>query len=378
MLKKKRFMKKGVGRVILAALCLGLCACGKKEEKSGVSRWDSFNIIGCMEDGVLYPDYDANLMRYLDCETREHYPLCARPNCLHDSPECTAVYFRGNASFMGRIGEKWYYYQHGDTEENFRSCDLDGGNDKVLKSFPYDEESVSSFSDTFGTVLFREDGCFASMGKSNWEEDPAIPDSFYGASLTGAIYRFDLKTGEREALCEEKTTGFPPYVLIGSYKDSLIYSECLTDGSMEMTFRKLDLRTGESSDLGASCIGFGGYVNQNFLVFNEPDGEGTKLVEYDLDTGEKTAVFEEAASVGVWEAELKTFLVIDSSEEQEHRVYRYTKEGGCDLLYESSFFCPQAAYGDLLVGINEEWKRAYMSREDFLAGMENWTMIEGE
>lgn len=371
--------RKLVGMILFAALCTSISGCGKKaaEEAQEGSICRDFDHVGYTKEGMVYQDYAGDLVKYLDYGTGQFYPLCVRPNCRHDSDECRAYALCGNMRFMGRMGDKWYYYQWGETEETFHVCDLDGGNDRVIGSYPYEEGKYGS--DPWGNVLFQDGSCFMALSVDNIEQDPNDPTIGYGVSMTGNVYRYDLETGEREALCPEKTTRLNPYMVYGIYDDKLVYSELLREDPMEKVFRMMDLKTKETTELATSCSWNGDYMNENFLVYNEADEEGTRLVELDLETGEKTVVFEDAYVFDmVWGSELKAFLVSDSSEEGNHRVYRYTDDGECVVLYEKEIFVPYALGGDWVIGQDTDWDRAIIKKEDFLAGKTNWIKIVEE
>ena len=382
------------GALILAALSAGFSGCGKKEGKLKNDLTVYYNSAGYLEEGMVYQDYDAGVIRYLDYATGECYPLCARPNCFHDSDECTAHALCGEIQFIGRLGDKWYYYQEDETQAEFHSCDLDGGNDRVIGAYPFEAVEEGGYENwgrgtAWGNVVFRDGSCFAAMSTDNLEEDPNDPDVFGSVSVNSILYRYDLETGEREALCEEKTMRIPCYTLWGIYEDQLIYSELLKDGDGERWvsgLRKLDLASKEITDLGilAGETLYPGCLSGNLLLYNEADGEETRLMEYDLETGEKRMIYEGYGSNVVWEPEFKTFMGSDSpGEDFKCWIYQYMGEGECKVLYEDEAFIPSVSAGDLVVGYSMEppdlrWRRSVMKKEDFLAGKTNWTVIEGE
>lgn len=372
--------KKGMGLLLLAVLCLFAPACKKKTEAENTdwARWD-FSV-GYMEDGMIYQDYGENLMKFLDYKTGNVYPLCVRPNCRHDSEECFAYALCGQVSFMGRLGEKWYYYNYyseDGTEETLRSCNLDGGNERVVETYPYGEGA--STTQFWGSVLFQDRCCIAAASSANMVEDPDDPGSARSVSTTGGIYRYHLDTGKREELCPEKTVETWPYTVYGIYKGQLVYSEYFDEKEVKqgprLWIRKMDLETKEVSDLEVSggCV----YMGENCLLLNQY-GDGERIVEYNLDTGRETVIFEgSTARNGVWEPELKAFTILDRSEGgNHHRVYRYTDEGDCEVLYEEEGLHPEAFGNGLVIGQDPEWNLAFIKKEDFLAGKKNWTLLE--
>ena len=377
-----------MGVLLAAVFCMLLCHCGKKEETEQTgSICRDYDHAGYTAEGMVYQDYDAGLVKYLDYGTEAFYPLCVKPNCLHNSDECVAKALCGEIRFMGRLEDKWYYYQEGETEAAFHSCDLDGENDRVIGTYPYEESKEDGIwnlgrGDVWGNIVFQDGSCFLAMGIDNLEEDPNNPGSFSGGSSTCNLYRYDLETGEREALCPEKTMEIPCYVLWGIYKNQLIYSELLDEESRKRVsgIRKLDLETKEISDLGLTAreVLGAGCLSEHLLLYNEPD---IGLMEYDLETGEKRKISKDYGSNVVWEPELKTFTTVDSSEEEYvYRVYQYMEEGECHLLYEGDVFIPSALAGDLVIGHSAAaprfmYEKSFIKKEDFLAGKTNWTVI---
>lgn len=388
----KAVKRRLAGVILLSAVCINVSGCGKETEK-GSDFTVYHDSAGYMEDGMVYQDYDAGLTKYLDYATGEYYPLCARPNCFHDSGECAAHVLCEEAKFMGRLGDKWYYYREWDTEAEFHSCDLDGGNDRVIKVYPLEETEEDGYKNwgwqtAWGNVLFQDGNCFAAMSTDNMEEDPNNPGAASGVSANSVLYRYDLETGEREALCPMKTMRIPCYTLWGIYKNQLIYSELLNDGEGEKWvsgLRTLDLETKEITDLGifAREVLNPGYVSGNLLLYNEPEGDESRLMEYNLETGEKRMIYEGGGFYIIWEPELKTFHVQSPEDEETEWIYQYTEEGECKLLYKDVVFEPLGLGGDLLVGWVEggeqqPYRRAVLKKEDFLAGKTNWTVIEEE
>ena len=95
------------------------------------------------EQGIFFFDRDAGLLMFNDWQTNTTYPLCAKANCRHDGPDCTAVYF-AETNRIGRLGNKWYRFLFagevfaGDYSTEIRSYDLDGGNEKTVAVFPHE------------------------------------------------------------------------------------------------------------------------------------------------------------------------------------------------------------------------------------------------
>ncbi len=380
------------GAWLALLFCLGLFGCGRQgaeiKQESSVCR--EYDHAGYTSEGMIYQDYNAGLVKYLDYATGGFYPLCVRPNCLHDSDECAAKALCGEVMFMGRLGDKWYYFRQDETEETFHSCDLDGGNDRVVGTYPYEEKEEDGLwndgrGNVWGNVVFRDGSCFLAMNTDNSKEDPNISGVFKSAGVTSNLYRYDLETGEREALCPEKTMEIPCYMLWGIYENQLIYSELLEDepGKRVSGLHRLDLETGEDLEPGLTVWETlsPGCLSGSLLLYNEP---GRGLMEFDLETGEKTAVFEGYGSNIIWEPELKTFTVSDfAGEDLKYRVYQYTEEGECRALYEDEAFIPSALAGDWVVGNGAEppqflFKKSVIKKEDFLAGKTNWTVIVSE
>lgn len=78
---------------MMCSISLLLVSCGKEEPKETQiceSQW--YGNVCLMEDGVLYKNPDTDRMEYFDYHTKDYGPLCAKPNCSHNSKECESVF----------------------------------------------------------------------------------------------------------------------------------------------------------------------------------------------------------------------------------------------------------------------------------------------
>ncbi len=357
---------------VLLLLCAGCGGSRKKETSGQMSVYDG-NL--CFtEDGVVYQNPNpGSVTGYFDYKTGTYIPLCAKSNCLHDSIECQAVYLKGYADYIGRIGDKWYYHvaEWQEEEGGFHSCDLDGGNDKILGSFPC--------SNGTGVILFYDQMCVLATWDVEFDEDAGEV-----AGNTSGIYGYHLDTGEWEALCPEKETeNGPAYELCGKYGENLFYSEW--EGKISV-LKQMNLETGEVKKPFGDTFLSSVQAADNFLLCRLAEPGGNRLIEWNLETGEQKEFPENGVHM-FWSEDLK--VATNFSQDFSDRrfwAYQYQEDGTCELIRQGELdevFRPVAKSGSLLLG--QMWGKnggftilACMEQEDYLAGKTNWTIVTEE
>ena len=128
--------------LVLLCLILSLSACGK--EARVLDQNAPFTEGNCtyLEEGLIYRLMLKNAV-YYEYDTGTYMPLCAKANCRHDGPDCTAVYF-ADTSRIGRLGNKWYRFLFagevfaGEYSTEMGSYEVDGGNEKTVADFPHE------------------------------------------------------------------------------------------------------------------------------------------------------------------------------------------------------------------------------------------------
>ncbi len=364
--------------VCFFVICILMSAgCGKKKADSAAAGSVTQAQYCYTEEGLLLRGSGrSGKMEYFDYQTKNYYLLCGEPNCLHNSQECTAVYLN-NTSYIGRLGDNWYYLKDDETgEAAFYCCSLDGKNEKRIGEFPH----------SCGWIAVLEDDSFFTATE-DWfieEETGEVSEK----SRCG-IYRYDLDTGKEELLVPEKESGLFAYTIFGKYQDQLVYGEEV--GEMRYELRILDLETKEvTNPLEGTEVWWVADMSENLLACNVRDGELWKVIELDVGTGQwKEIVKDRKGTTGLfWSEELKLLHFREDSEgEYCTKTYRYQEDGTYVLIREDReeyYFSPLVIKNDLIVGhyrggnwqegINSEL--AVISREDYLAGKTDFIRLE--
>ncbi len=177
------------------------------------------------------------------------------------------VFLRECAGYIGRIGDRWYYHvaEWREGEGGFHSCDLDGGNDRIIGSFPYSRGT--------GIILFYDQMCVLDTWEAEFDEEAGGV-----TGNTSGIYGFHLDTGEWEELCPERETeNRPAYQLCGKYGESLFYSEW--EGKNNV-LKQLNLETKEVTKPFGDTFLSSAQMAEHFLVCRLADSEEIRLIEW--------------------------------------------------------------------------------------------------
>ena len=369
-------MKRIAVILFVSVILLGGAGCVKKEviQDASGSYWD---VNACYtEGGILYfdPHSEERLVCFFDYETKEYFPLCAKSNCLHDSEECTAYRLWGEVVAMGQLGDKWYRIScDGDFNGTFYSMDLDGENERQIGPF-----SQFPFS-PFGKSLFYGNECILATKGADFD-----PETGEVLGITSGIYCYHLDSGEAENLCPDITSeeGAQAYEIWGMYDNTLVYIQWDSrSGQKSRVLKLMDLETKEISEPLGDVYVYNMDMNGSVMACNVQDGDGVRILEYDMVTGEAAEVagFPQGASL-FWSPELKLCDVTEGrGDEFRFQMYRY-KDGESVLIREGGeeeYFLPIAVHEDIVIGqAGENWEMAYMETEDFLSGKTNWTIWE--
>lgn len=361
---------------LFLCICLLFVGCGKETNKveHDHSKWE---VDKCFtEDALLYKNSFTRRVEYFDYQTGHYGPLCGKPNCLHEDSECMACYLWDAIVQMGRLGDKWYYVKlEDDGTQAFCSCDLDGTNEKEIGEFPH-RVSYKGY--------FYEDSCIFLTEDAVFDEK----DGEWLGDISG-IYQYHLDTGEAEVLCPEKdimTTA--AYRLYGQYENKLIYGERMGEG---LKLRIMDLKTHEIQTPLEDRYVYDGTVNDGFLVCGVSEGEGSSLIEYNLESGEWKKVMgdEKNWAMVCWSSDLKLVTVFNGAMNQEnfrYEIYQYMEDGECVLVREGdreTYLEPVAIKDDQIIGRygdagddNLRFELAVIRKEDFFAGKCNWEVLQ--
>lgn len=342
------------------ALFLLFSGCGKQDKAASVSRSVVSVNYTYTEEGFFCKDNKINRLEYFDYGQRSYFPVCSRPNCGHDTEECTAVSLDRKAVCVGQLGEKLYYLHPEDRESGaFYSCDMDGGSVQKAADFSKMPNSM------YGTVIvFQDDHCFLAAGYDQFDEET---HEFLG--VTSALYSVDLKGGETKALLPERTERLPAYGLYGLYERSLLFAEW---NGEEFLLKVMDLDTGGiTMPFGEFAVSKSGRLEGERFVCGVNEEGAEKVKELNLETGEILEIAQMDLLDVYWKEGLK--ILIDSEE----RTWQYTEDGEIRLIREGeeNRFIPFGGKGELLVGTRNYQDLLYMEKEDFLAGKNNWIVV---
>ena len=340
-------------------VCLAFSGCGKKEEKIEKTEMDSsWKYLGWTftEEGLLYHNPNPprrGKLEYLDYRTGSYRPLCAGASCLHDSAECTAVRLY-DAGAMGRIGDKWYYLMRDESGiPHFYSCDLDGRNEKKIGRYSHTGSQM---------FLFFEDSCVTAFSDPVMDEETGQLKEDVSNS---AICRYHFDTGEEELLTQESESSY--YDLYGRYGKLLLYRE-YRDG--RGILKVLDLDTGEVQEpLGDRNVARAASMRDGLFACNVREGDAAKIIELDLMSGDWKEIQTEAGGGAslFWSEGLKLMTFWEErTGGAYYRVYQYLDDGKSLLV---------GRYGGS-TRMEEHFHMATMEEKDFLAGKDNWTVLE--
>ena len=173
-----------------------LAGCGFSEEKKEtgagkeISEGYLSNGMTCKtEKGVLFTGNTEKAYFY-DFYSDTVYPLCARPNCRHDSErECAAMRFNRLAYLPVMYQESLYYVR---MEENgglnYYRSNMDGEEERLVAELGYDQVDPLNALLYEGKAYLLGDS-FGEMREEGWDG-------------TACLFSVDLETGEKESLFE--------------------------------------------------------------------------------------------------------------------------------------------------------------------------------
>lgn len=130
--------------LIVLTFCFSSCSGdnGDNADKDYYDRDYPVKVGLDFEGGFLYSDFDEGIIKVFDYESRSLLPFCAKPNCLHNSEDCTAV--RKYDSYIFIYHNKLYSLFSeveaidaavGRLKTTVTVSDIDGNNEKVFAKF---------------------------------------------------------------------------------------------------------------------------------------------------------------------------------------------------------------------------------------------------
>lgn len=376
-------MKKGLIMGLFCIMIFCMAGCGSSDsgetkqqevKGTGLKSVDSiWEVNLCrMKDGILYNNPDGSYLGYFDYGTGAYLPFCAKANCRHDNQKCQAVRLHKQIVVMGADEESVYYLFQDDNGNNtFYRCDRTGENETRIGEFPH-------FAEGWGAnqAIVRDKTLIMATNDDQWDEK-----TNEWKAATSGIFQYDLKTGKAEALCEEKQYQVfgDGYQVLGIHDNDLIYAEETTE---KKEIWKMDLDSREKTKLLEGWYGSLLWLADGAVIRTIEEDGLKPLVVYDLESGKETKPEGlDGINQVLWEKEFKLAYYGEGYKKDfRYKIYQCDENGESHLIRqgeEENLFYPKYQEGDLLIGqAGENWDLAYMKKEDFLAGKNNWTVIE--
>jgi|GEM_PF-2255732 hypothetical protein len=137
-------MKRILTFIICICLVLSLCSCTEKGKSKGLDRPNIISFYDNVYDiGEFYMDFQDRIC-FGDLNSFVSLPICSKPNCLHDSPDCGAVGLPMTAVIIYYEDSLYYFLdtivqkKGGENEYNCElyKCGLNGENRKKINTLP--------------------------------------------------------------------------------------------------------------------------------------------------------------------------------------------------------------------------------------------------
>lgn len=196
--------KKIIMGLILYAMSIFLCACGKAETLSVkipatstdvvVQGADDFGKLSVGETGVLHIK-DQHIL-FFDYEAKKDYVICSRANCRHNDGSCNGWYSGYHGAWgLAEYGGKLYCFI-GNSEKNVYQLvqmDLDGNHRKSIAEIDLGDNSPGQWSlNTFPFETYYAGD--KVITKLEWLYNPA--DKSETSLQTQQCIAVDLRSGE--------------------------------------------------------------------------------------------------------------------------------------------------------------------------------------
>lgn len=243
-MKKVRFLRHCTAIFLAAAFALSLTGCGGKiEEAPAVSAQSApensagaaLKVLPKADDKGLYTTclglkndpQVINYIYYIDFESLTGVPLCAKPNCTHNTEDCTGCFLtKDNAAstYLRILNQNTLVYilsaSHGSAPQQLCFADRDGTN----------RRSVYTLSS--GERFFPDQYPLISDGESLY----FITRTASLHSVT-KLYQLSVSGGEPEVLLtlNEDETGCP--TLLGTHDRTILFGLQSDDNTAEQPFR---------------------------------------------------------------------------------------------------------------------------------------------
>ena len=157
---------------------------------AGVMCYDSYR--ACETTDAYYMVSGSHLMFY-DKASGISGPLCAKPECMHDTPDCNA--YIGSALSMCYYDGRIYWVSIGEGDDDcLYSCATDGSDRKeiaVVRELPPTHQKYYSNR----TMFCHRGYCYVAFNTSTVENGATVNHNY--------LYAISLKTGERYEVLDD-------------------------------------------------------------------------------------------------------------------------------------------------------------------------------
>ncbi|QNM06756.1 hypothetical protein [Qiania dongpingensis] len=387
-------LKKYLFSIMVASLLFSI-SCAKTEKSTNQAEGSqeepliSDRSICVAEKGVLLSGA-GGMLQFYDYQADTTYPLCARPNCTHESDDCTANLFRNGAAFPVIYRDRLYYIRSAIEEKPVTFCqaDVTGEQEKELAI-------LGDVQLTASRMLYYGEKAYFSVIQVETEE--------YGGAVevlkqSTSILSIDLEDGKIEVLLRKEygTDESLFYDLLYIYEDQMYLDLMGVQDLSQNTYFVMRLDTGEVTQLeDGAGVSLTDWSHGKVVCQRGGTDQDNKEVEgrfsiWDLKTGEKKQV---GSFIGGPMAILKDGLVYvnweEGFKEGEWKYYKFDSgETETFLKIQDGImnFNPQNSFNkdgkEMIVGHRTVVKDGKsvdgwytISTEDFLERKENYKFL---
>ncbi len=245
--------------ILFICICLLLCSCAEKGEPKGSDRPNFISFFDNVYDiGEFYMDFQDRIC-FGDLNSFVSLPICSKPNCLHDSPDCGAVGLPMTAVIIYYEDNLYYFLdtivQKKGSENEYCSelykCSLNGENRKKINTLP------PGFSTDYSSSKILDGSTLYFIAAK-----PTLENGSVSKNMPYYLCKYDLATDEFNEiakLCE----GYYSYAeQLGVFDGRIYFRHSSYPELVEKTdddfwnsiysYSCYDMKTSEISD--ADCI----------------------------------------------------------------------------------------------------------------------------
>lgn len=334
-----------LGRALFCILCCGLLlgGCGKKETHTteGVSMI-------CMgkqvtDEGMFYLDGYTQMMKFYDFKLDSVIPICDKPNCHHNSEECSAYLKHGAGSIMGCYGDYVYYVDEDEISCPLFRCGKNGANRKIFAELNSNTDEYSC--DVSEIAFFADNQLIIAVQYSPYKAILSGELNYEDAVNINRILCVDLENGSVRVLKEfaEKASFIENLELMRYSAGKLLYEDKDTG-----KYYVMDVNTQEeteifdASEFSFRWIEIGDGLDKIYGIRKEDGVE--RVYEYCLNTAEEICLAEVETGESLLSMRLLDGVLyygyFEGSENGGFWKYDLSKRTNQDISREEYFYVP--------------------------------------